>query len=71
MTDRPVNNARLIAARIYRTRLNLFQDWFERHGADIRVSVAALDTLMRGAEGDTAFARLARALADSAAPATP
>jgi predicted aminopeptidase len=67
MADRPVNNARLIAARIYRTRLALFERWYEHHGRDIRVSVAALDSLMQGVEGDSAFARLERATGDSAA----
>jgi predicted aminopeptidase len=71
MADRPVNNARLIAARIYRTRLDLFEHWYQWHGGDIRGAVAALDSLMSGAEGDSAFARLQRALADSATPATP
>lgn len=65
MAERPVNNARLIAARIYRTRLDLFERWYESHGSDIRVAVAALDTLMLGAEGDSAFARLERAVPDS------
>lgn len=68
MADRPVNNARLVAARIYRTRLELFEAWYQGHGADIRASVAALDTLMRGVEGDSAFARLAAALAAPAVP---
>ena len=34
--ERPVNNARLIGARIYRTRLDLFDRWFEQHGRDVR-----------------------------------
>lgn len=71
MADRPINNARLIAARIYRTHLEVFEEWYQRHGADIRAAVAELDTLMRGAEGDTAFVRLRRALADSAALPVP
>jgi predicted aminopeptidase len=73
MADRPVNNARLIAARIYRTDLGLFEEWYQRHGADVRVAISALDALMRGAEGDEAFARLRQALAspvDAAAPDT-
>jgi hypothetical protein len=53
-----VNNARLIGARIYRTRLDLFDRWFEQHGRDVRTSVSALGRLMEGAEGDSAFARL-------------
>ena len=71
MADRPVNNARLVAARIYRTRLELFEEWYQRHGADIRASVAALDSLMQGVEGDSAFARLAAALAPAAVPGDP
>jgi predicted aminopeptidase len=58
MPERPVNNARLIGARIYRTRLDLFDRWFERHGHDVRRSVSALGELMEGVEGDSAYARL-------------
>jgi predicted aminopeptidase len=65
LPERPVNNARIIAARIYRTRLDLFEQWYQRHGGDIKGSVAALDTLMQGAVGDTAFARLSRAVGDT------
>jgi predicted aminopeptidase len=65
LPERPVNNARIIAARIYRTRLDLFERWYDDHGRDIKGSVAALDTLMQGAVGDTAFARLSRAVGDS------
>jgi predicted aminopeptidase len=67
--ERPVNNARLIGALIYRTRLDLFDRWFEQHGRDIRVSVAALGTLMKGVEGDSAYVRLEAAVGDSAGPA--
>jgi predicted aminopeptidase len=66
LAARPINNARLIGARIYRTRLDLFERWYDRHGRDIRGSVGALKTLMEGAEGDSAYARLARAVGDSA-----
>jgi predicted aminopeptidase len=67
LPERPINNARLIGARIYRTRLDLFDRWYEEHGRDVRGSVAALKTLMVGAEGDSAYARLERAVGDSAA----
>ena len=62
LADRPINNARLIGARIYRTRLDLFDRWYEQHGRDVRQSVAALKELMAGAEGDSAYARLERAV---------
>jgi len=61
-SDQPVNNARIIAARLYRTRLDLFEGWFQREGADVRRAVAALRTLMDGAEGEAAFTRLEAAL---------
>jgi predicted aminopeptidase len=62
LTERPINNAQLIGARIYRTRLDLFDRWYERHDRDVRRSVSALTTLMEGAEGDSAYARLERAV---------
>jgi hypothetical protein len=62
LAERPINNAQLIGSRIYRTRLDLFDQWFERHGRDIRRSVAALDTLMENVEGDSAFSRLEQAV---------
>jgi predicted aminopeptidase len=65
LAERPINNAQLIGARIYRTRLDLFDRWFERHGGDVGRSVSALDTLMAGVEGDSAYARLERAVSDS------
>ena len=62
LTERPINNARLIGARIYRTRLDLFDRWYQRHDRDVGRSVSALKTLMEGAEGDSAYARLERAV---------
>ena len=64
LSDRPINNARLVGARIYRTRLDLFERWYQQHGQDIRRSVSALKELMAGAEGDSAYARLARAVGE-------
>jgi predicted aminopeptidase len=63
LPERPVNNARLIGATIYRTRLDLFDRWYERHGRNVRETVAALGKLVEGVEGDTAFARLEANLA--------
>lgn len=65
LSARPINNAQLIGARIYRTRLDLFERWYEQHGRDIRTSVSTLKTLMAGVEGDSAYARLERAVEDS------
>jgi predicted aminopeptidase len=62
LPERPINNARLIGATLYRTRLDLFDRWFERHGRDVRESVSGLKELMQGADGDTAFVRLERAV---------
>jgi hypothetical protein len=62
LAERPVNNARLIGATLYRTRLDLFDRWFERHDHDVSRSVSALGKLMEGVEGDSAFVRLERAV---------
>jgi len=59
--DRPINNARLVGATIYRSHLDLFDRFYIQHGAEVQRAVADLRTLMQGAEGDSAFARLARA----------
>jgi predicted aminopeptidase len=67
LAERPINNAQLIGARIYRTRLDLFDRWFDLHDRDVSRSVSALDTLMTGVVGDSAYARLERAVEDSTA----
>jgi predicted aminopeptidase len=66
LPERPINNARLIGATLYRTRLDLFDRWFDRHGRDVRASVRGLEELVRGVEGDTAFARLEAAVGSAA-----
>jgi predicted aminopeptidase len=58
LAERPINNAQLIGATIYRTRLDLFDRWHRRHGADVQQSVGAMKELMAGVEGDSAFVRL-------------
>ena len=68
LSQRPINNAQLIGATIYRTHLDWFERWYQQHDRDIRSSVSALKTLMAGAEGDSAFARLERAVGST--PAT-
>jgi predicted aminopeptidase len=62
LPQRPINNARIIAARIYRTRLDLFQEWYTEHGGSVEESVAALRRLMEGVEGDSAYQVLERAV---------
>jgi predicted aminopeptidase len=66
--DRPINNARLIGVRLYRTKLDRFERWHERHGGDVARAVAALDSLLDDAPGDadSAFARIERAVAAAA-----
>lgn len=63
--ERPINNARLVGALIYRTHLDLFEEWYQRHDRDVQASVDALRELVRGADGDEAFARLKGALGES------
>jgi predicted aminopeptidase len=58
LAERPINNAQLIGATIYRTRLDLFERWHLEHGADVQRSVGAMKALMEGVEGDSAFGRL-------------
>jgi len=65
LAERPINNASLVGVRIYRTHLDWFDRWYAAHGSSVKTSVAALRQLMQGAPGDSAFARLERALRDS------
>jgi predicted aminopeptidase len=62
LTERPINNAQLIGATIYRSRLDLFERWYQEHDRDIRKTVVALKKLVAGSEGDSAFVRLEGAL---------
>lgn len=58
VADRPVNNARLVGATIYRSHLGLFEAYYQQHGADITRTVRELRDLMADASGDEAFERL-------------
>jgi predicted aminopeptidase len=60
--DRPVNNARIIGARIYRTRLDLFEAYYEAHNRDVAETVAALKVDLKDVPGDSAYAVLERAV---------
>lgn len=62
LSERPINNAQLIGARIYRTRLDLFERWYQQQGQDVGRSIGSLRSLMTGVEGDSAYVRLERAL---------
>ena len=62
LTERPINNAQIIAARIYRDRLHLFESWFQKSGGRVDSAVASLNRLVQGVEGDSAYAVLERAL---------
>jgi predicted aminopeptidase len=62
LAERPLNNAQLVGVLLYRTHLDWFDQWFDRHGGDLKQSVEALAELERGASGDSAFARLRSAL---------
>lgn len=47
LEHRPLNNASLIAARIYRTRLGIFDSALVAYGGDLRQTVAAVDSAVR------------------------
>jgi predicted aminopeptidase len=68
LAERPINNATLVGVRIYRTHLDWFDRWYAVHGGSVHASLAALKALMQGVTGDSAFARMQRALADSPRP---
>jgi predicted aminopeptidase len=71
LAERPINNATLVGIRLYRTHLDWFDRWYDQHYRNLKNSVAALRQLMQGVTGDSAFARLQRALGDSAGLAPP
>ena len=62
IAERPINNAQIIAARIYRTRLDLFDRWYQLEGHDIKQAVKDLKTRLDGVEGDSAFVVLEQAV---------
>jgi predicted aminopeptidase len=59
---RPINNAALIGVRLYRTNLDLFDDWDRSMGGDLQGAVRQLKVLLQDVEGPKAFARMRAAL---------
>jgi predicted aminopeptidase len=62
LTERPINNAQIIAAKIYRTNLDLFERWYEQEGADIGQAVRDLKLKLDDVTGDSAFVVLEEAV---------
>jgi predicted aminopeptidase len=62
LAERPINNAQLVGVLLYRTHLDWFERYFQSRGADLVATLTGLEELMRGVPGDSAFARLERAL---------
>ena len=60
-TERPINNAALIGVRLYRTNLDLFDQWGRNSGA-LPMAIDRLKRIMAGATGSAAFTRMRNAL---------
>lgn len=54
----PINNAALIGVRLYRTNLDLLDDWWWRHDRQLSIAIYSLSELMTDARGDQAWQRL-------------
>ncbi|OGU06346.1 MAG: hypothetical protein A2W29_10675 [Gemmatimonadetes bacterium RBG_16_66_8] len=57
----PLNNARIVALRLYRTRLDVFERARQRHGGDVRATVAEIVAKTRSVRGRDPFAVVAAA----------
>ena len=57
-TERPINNAALIGVRLYRTNLDLFDDWDRSNDRDLSRGIYRLQQLLQDAEGPQAFQRM-------------
>ena len=52
LAEQPLNNATVVAARVYRTRLDLFDRVFESRNRDLRETVRAIVEASRSNKGD-------------------
>lgn len=66
---RPINNAALIGVRLYRTNLELFDQWGHASGDNLDLAVQKLKGLVQDAQGPVAFKRM-RAAMQPLSPAT-
>lgn len=53
--NRPINNAALLGVRLYRTGLDLFDEWHHRNGEQVDASVFGLVEALDGVEGEEAW----------------
>jgi predicted aminopeptidase len=63
--DEPLNNANLIATRLYYDRLHLFEDAFQRHNQDLRATIHWIVDVARSNPKDP-FGALSHSLAQGA-----
>lgn len=69
LASRPINNAALLGVRLYRTGLDLFENWWYRNSSDLTVSIYGLEELLDGVTGSQAWDRL-RAMSGTPRPST-
>jgi predicted aminopeptidase len=53
--NRPINNAALLGVRLYRTGLELFEEWQFRSGGQVDAAVFGLVDALEGAKGEEAW----------------
>ena len=69
--DRPINNAALLGVRLYRTGLDLFEDWYWENDQQIDLAVYGLVDLMHEVEGEQAWQRLRAVVRPEPIPGLP
>lgn len=55
LAEREINNAALIGVRLYRTNLDLFDDWYHANGDRVDAAMFALRDALEGIEGPEAW----------------